>query len=76
VIAHLHIVAAVPAASVLAPVGHCVGFLGDVKKFDYANRNRSTSQWANGLAYGEYTDKQCIVWLSRRNPIGPWRMPL
>ncbi len=76
VIAHLHIVGAVPGRHFSSPTGHCVGYLGDRRKFTYAERNRSMSRWANGFAWFEYTSKDCVIWLARRNETGPWRLPL
>jgi len=74
VIAHLHKVAAVPASRVDSPVGYCVGYLGDRTKFDYAIRRRAVSQWSQGFGWGEYSDKECIVWLNEKGKSG-WRLP-
>lgn len=75
VIAHLHKVASVPASRVDSPVGYCVGYLGDGDKFDYAIRRRAVSQWSQGFAWGEYSDKECVVWLNERTKDG-WRLPV
>lgn len=76
VIAHLHKVAAVPASRFDGPVGYCVGYLGDGTKFDYAARRKAVSQWSQGFAWGEYSDKECLVWLNERNREGAWRLPV
>ena len=76
VIAHLHKVAMVPASRFDSPVGYCVGYLGDSKKFGYAIRRRATSQWSQGFAWGEYSDKECVIWLNERGKNGNWRFPI
>lgn len=76
VIAHLHKVASAPASRMDSPVGYCVGYLGDVSKFDYAARRRAVTQWSQGFAWGEYSDKECIVWLNERPKEGEWRLPV
>lgn len=75
VLAHLHKVSAVPASRMDSPVAYCVGYLGDETKFDYAARRRAVSQWSQGFAWGEYSNKECLVWLNERNQEGPWRLP-
>lgn len=74
--AHLHKVAAAPASRMDSPVGYCVGYLGDESKFDYAARRRALAQWSQGLAYGEYNDKECMIWLIERSKGGEWRFPI
>jgi hypothetical protein len=76
VFAHLHRVGSSPGRRVDSPVAYCVGYLGDETKFDYASRRRAISQWQNGFAWGEYSDKECMVWLCARNREGPWRLPI
>jgi hypothetical protein len=75
VIAHLHKVAMAPASRIDSPVGYCVGYLGDESKFDYASRRRAVAQWSQGFAWGEYSDKECKVYLDERNKEGAWRLP-
>lgn len=76
VFAHLHRVGIAHGRNYLRPAGHCVGYLGDTNKFRYAARQRSVSQWSNGFGWGEYSAKECVIWLAERNKIGPWRLPL
>lgn len=76
VIAHLHKVAAVPASRMDSPTAYCVGYLGEGKKFGYALRRRAVSQWSQGFAWGEYSDKECVIWLNERTKSGTWRFPL
>ena len=76
VIAHLHKVAMAPASRIDSPVGYCVGYLGDELKFTYAARRRAIAQWSQGFAWGEYSDKECIVYLNERNKEGAWRLPV
>jgi len=65
VIAHLHRVGQEPGRGVNRPTGYCVGFLGDLQKFGYAETRRATSQWSQGYAKGEYNDRDCKIWLRR-----------
>ena len=76
VMAHLHKVSQVPARRDDGAVGYCVGYLGDITKFGYAERRRATLQWSQGFAWGEYSDKECRVRLEERNKEGEWRLPL
>jgi hypothetical protein len=75
VFAHLHKVAIAPANRLDSPSGYCVGYLGDINKFSYAVRRRAISQWSQGFAWGEYSDKECIVYLNERNREGEWHLP-
>jgi len=75
VIAHLHKVVSVPGRRNDRARGYCVGYLGDEDKFGYALNRRATSQWSQGFAYGEYSDRECVVWLVERGTDG-WRLPL
>lgn len=56
----------------------CVGTLANIPAMSYANTRRSTARWNHGIAYGEYNDKECHVWLSEApaNQAGGWRIPL
>lgn len=76
VIAHLHKVGSANASRFDSPTAYCVGYLGDGDKFDYAARRRATSQWSQGFAWGEYSDRECLVWLNERNREGAWRLPV
>lgn len=76
VFAHLHTVGMRAGRRSDNPVAYCVGLLGSIPKMKYANRRRATTQWGNGLAFGEYCDTETIVWLSSRNRDGNWRLPV
>ena len=76
VIAHLHKVMSVPGRRQDGAKCYCVGFLGEKEKFGYAKLQRSYSQWQQGFGYGEYNDKECVVWLAERNIDGSWKLPL
>lgn len=76
VIAHLHKVAMVPASRFDSPTAYCVGYLGEGKKFGYALRRRAVSQWSQGFAWGEYSDKECVIWLNERSKTGVWRFSI
>lgn len=54
--------------------GYCVGYLGDVDKFDYAFARQATVEWQNGFAFGEYSDDHCEITLCARDS-KTWRMP-
>ena len=76
VIAHLHKVGQAPGRRVDSPTGYCVGMLGDPALFTYAQRKRAISQWSQGFSWGEYNEKECIVYLCERAKDGSWRLPL
>lgn len=44
-------------------MGFSVGTLADIPNMDYAGSRRQTSAWAPAVAYGEYTERECKVWL-------------
>lgn len=46
-----------------APVGIAVGCLMDPAKAGYAKARKSTYAWSQGFAWGEFTDRQAVVWL-------------
>ncbi len=43
------------------PVGVCVGYLGELDKFTYAEQWESRFRWQTGWVYGEYCDDE-VVW--------------
>lgn len=55
-----------------APEGVSVGCLCDIPAMNYAHGRRATSAWDHGLAFGEYTDKWCKVYLER---LTQWQKP-
>lgn len=65
VLAHLHRVGEESGRRIDSPVGYCVGFLGDIEKFSYADERRATAQWSQGFAQFEYNEKECRVWVRR-----------
>jgi predicted phosphodiesterase len=75
VFGHLHKVEVRPGRRFDNPMGYCVGMLADIKMMKYADRRRATSQWSNGFAWGEYNDRECIVYLSTPSKDG-WKLPL
>lgn len=75
-IAHLHKVGSSPGRTIDSPTGYCVGYLGDIDKFTYAHRKRSTLGWSQGFAWGEYSNDEMMILLSERNKEGKWRLPL
>jgi predicted phosphodiesterase len=75
VMGHLHRVQEMSGRRVDSPTAYCVGYLGDAKKFTYADRRREKSTWSQGFGWGEYSDKECIVNLCRKSKNG-WRLPL
>jgi hypothetical protein len=75
VIAHLHRVGQERGRVRKDATAHCVGFLGEKKKFGYAKTNKSRLAWSQGFAWGEYSDEHCIVRLEQCGPAG-WRLPL
>jgi predicted phosphodiesterase len=76
VFGHLHKVGEAAGRRTDNPKAYCVGWLGDTNKVDYSKSRRATSQWAHGLAYGEYCDSETVVWLSEKGKGDGWRMPV
>lgn len=76
VIAHLHTPGEGHGRRDDHPVATCVGFLADVEKLSYAKTRRATARWNHGFVWGEYSAKECVLWLAKRNQNGSWRLPL
>lgn len=76
VFAHLHKVGQATGRRIDHSTGYCVGFLGMAELFDYALTRRSTAQWTQGFAWGEYNDQECTVNLCERLPGQQWHLPL
>lgn len=67
---HLHYVGEQVGRCIGGPVGSCVGALCDIDQMDYAKTRRATTRWANGWAWGTFTDASCDVHLHRvRRPL-------
>jgi len=64
IIAHLHRAEIGGGRRSDHPICCCVGTLANVGMLGYAKTRRATARWSYGLAYGEYTDKDCKIWLS------------
>lgn len=75
VLAHLHKVGAMTGRRSDHPVAYCVGTLSNVEAMAYAKMRRATAQWSHGLAYGEYNDSECKVWLAQEID-GRWNFPV
>lgn len=75
-IAHLHTVGQAAGRRDSGGSCYCVGYLGDAEKFKYAKQRRSMAKWSQGFAWGEYSDKEMVIWLNERTKEGTWRMPL
>ena len=75
VISHLHRVGQERGRSLNSPTAYCLGYLGDRSRFTYADTQRSRLAWSQGFAWGEYSDRHCIVRLEEKSPAG-WRLPL
>lgn len=75
VMAHLHRVGLEQARTVMGNTGYAVGMLF---KFDaeYSKTKRQSLAHKQGFAYGEYSDKHCVVHLCSRAYGHPWRLPL
>ena len=74
VIAHLHKVAMVSGRALNAPSCYVVGCMAEIPAMAYARRRRSSLSWANGFAYGEYTEDSCDIRL-RTLDVGSWKAP-
>jgi hypothetical protein len=74
-IAHLHTVGMQVGRTLERPVGYCVGSLADFNKMEYAKARRATLRWSQGLAIGEYNDKETVMWLIEPTSEGIWRFP-
>lgn len=59
------------------PIGVSVGALMDVRKAGYAKNRKSTYAWSAGFAFGEYTERQTVVWLHQQpQDATEWRLPI
>ena len=76
VIAHLHTPGEANGRRSDHATATCVGTLADVRKLNYAKNRRSTARWGAGFVWGEFNDRECVVWLAKRNQHGEWRLPL
>lgn len=65
IFAHLHRQEVVRGDRADRPTGVCVGFLGDRRKFTYAELWESRFRWDTGWCFGEYTDDETIWQLHR-----------
>lgn len=74
--AHLHKVASHKASRYGGPTAYCCGYLGDEEKFEYADRRRASSQWSQGLLWGVYSHKDCLIWPYEANREGNWIIPV
>lgn len=63
VFGHTHKLVQSPARTRNQIIGYNVGWMGDRAKAEYAKGRRATSAWANGFAYGWYSDKTTKVTL-------------
>ncbi len=72
--AHLHRCASSPARRSDRATGYCVGWLGDERQMGYAKNRRATAQWSQGFAWGEYSDRETVIYLLKRGESG-WRLP-
>lgn len=78
VVAHFHRAESAGARRSDHAICYCVGTLANVAAMPYAKTRRATARWSHGFTYGEYTDKECRIWLSQA-PQGEaknWRLPL
>jgi hypothetical protein len=55
---------------------HSVGWLGDPEMAGYAENRIATTTWSRGWAWGEYTDNETIVWLTKELKDGSFKLPL
>lgn len=76
VIAHLHRPGMAPGRRADSPRAYCVSTLADIARLEYAKGRRATSMWAHGLAYGEYCEDECKVWIAQDDMNGNWNLPL
>lgn len=75
-LAHLHTPGEANARRSDSATAVCVGTLADIGKLSYAKMRRSTARWGAGFVWGEYSSKECVLWLAKRNQQGSWRLPL
>lgn len=79
VFAHTHTAAMQKGRRLDNPTGYTTGTLANIPNMDYAKARRQTMAWTQGFIWGEYTDKQTVLWLHEngRNAAGEkWRLPL
>ena len=76
IIGHLHRVDRAAGRSFGAPLGWSIGALANFSEMHYARRNRSVARWSQGIAWGEFNDKNIHVNVLTPNQDGTWRFPL
>lgn len=76
VMAHLHRTIQERGRTRKDTTSYCVGTLADVDAMPYARRRRATSRWEHGLLFGEYCDKEAVLWLARCPKGGTLRFPM
>jgi hypothetical protein len=78
VIAHLHTVGEQAARRCDGARAYCVGTLASIPAMSYAKTRRSTARWSHGIAYGEYRENECHVFLTQCAPgnAANWRLPV
>lgn len=75
-IGHLHVCTMAEGYGLDAPTAWCCGTLADIPGMSYARTRLATLRWSAGFLWGEYCEKEAVVWMSRRTDGGVWRSPL
>lgn len=79
VIAHLHTPGMAHGRHIDNPKCVCVGTAARTDLLEYADTNRQTDCWAHGIAFGEYSNRHCEVYLVSQlcghGKAEQWRLP-
>lgn len=76
VIGHLHTVGQANGRCIGAPAGYCVGTLSSIHAMAYARRRRASLRWSQGFAWGEYNDREAVIYLCEKTKTDGWRFPI
>jgi hypothetical protein len=77
IFAHTHKVTRATGRRIDSPTGISVGTLTRRACMDYANTRRSTLGWAQGFAFGYYSEKKLISWVHEQpHDCETWMLPV
>ena len=76
VMGHIHRVQIAEGRRIKGVTGYSVGWLGDPEMAGYAENRVATTAWSRGWAWGEYTDNETIVWLTKELKDGSFKLPV
>lgn len=79
VFAHTHTTGMAKGRNRCNGTGYNVGTLAEIPNLDYAMQRRQSMAWSGGFVWGEYSDKESMLWLHQNGQNlerKPWRLPV